>query len=657
MDERPGRSSTIAAPLARAALAAALLALAVAAVDAPYQRSPLPLLAAAALVLAAALARPSAATVAAAFAAALLPVAGNLLAGPWVAPAELLLLLLAAAALLRHAETPASPLQRALAVSAAAMAAGGVAATLAALAPAELVPAVRELARAFFSPGEGHAALPLRAALVHAAGLLGFLLFRRTGRERGRTLLLALVGGLALVGAYAIVEASAGLKLWGAALYEVYSHGLRVPSTLPDYNATGAAMALALFPALVLAREARGARRLALAGCAALLLAGLLLSGSRGAWLATLAAAGAALAGALRARPGEPRRERRRVALGAALALGVALGALAAWPGEVGALLRRRAATLVDPGASLDAVKAGRVGFWRAGVRMAVAHPLAGVGPGRVPARFAEFRDPGFPVAAENVHNYFLQAVAENGVPGGLLVLWPFVPLALLAGRLLLAGDAFSSPSAALAPGLLAFALTGFASHPWLLPEMQFLFWGAAALLPAPTEEEGPPAARGTRHLLPWALLAAWAAARLLSAPGSERGRFGWGEWGASGSSRYFWVGPHALVPVDLPGGGAVRVRIRGMLPDVEEQPYHASIRLDGGPARTVSFEDQAWQDVVVERGPLRQGGDAGGGERGLLRIDSRRAFCPARDGEADRRVLSMQLARPPVTPAGATPP
>ena len=36
---------------------------------------------------------------------------------------------------------------------------------------------------------------------------------------------------------------------------------------------------------------------------------------------------------------------------------------------------------------------------------------------------------------------------AENGIPGGVLVLWPFVPLVLLGGRLLSTGAAFSSLS------------------------------------------------------------------------------------------------------------------------------------------------------------------------------------------------------------------
>ena len=95
------------------------------------------------------------------------------------------------------------------------------------------------------------------------------------------------------VGLYSVIEASTGLKLWPAAHYEAHSLGLRVPSTLPDYNATGAAWRSGLFPALALARQARGKRRLALSLASVLLLAGLLLSGSRTAWLAALLAAGA----------------------------------------------------------------------------------------------------------------------------------------------------------------------------------------------------------------------------------------------------------------------------------------------------------------------------------------------------------------------------
>ena len=662
MGERLRRFFASAVHPACRALGAALGALAFVAIGAPWQRTGVPLLLASAVFLVAALARPALATLFAAVVVALLPIAGNLLAGPWVGPAELLLLLLAAASLLRREATPASPLKRALVVSSAAIATGAVAATLAALAPAEIPAAVQELSRSLFSPGAEHAAFPLRVALVHATGLLGFLLFRRVSAERGAgTLVGAVVGGLALVGAYAVLEASTGLKLWGADFYEALSHGLRVPATLPDYNATGSVMALGLFPALVLARKARGASRLALGGVVGLLLAGLLLSGSRGAWLATVAAACAALAGVLWSRREAWKSEGRRLVLGACLVLGISIVAIAAWPGDVGQLLRRRAATLIDPGESLHAVQAGRVGFWRAGARMVVAHPFAGVGPGRAPARFEEFRDPGFPIRVENLHNYFLQAIAESGIPGGLLVLWPFIPLALLAGRLLSTGAAFSSPESALAPGLFAFSLTGVASHPWLLPELQFLFWGAAALLPVPQTPSG--SGRSSvpvvRRFLPWSVLLLWGGSCLLIAPGAERGRFGYAEWGArGGDERYFWTGPRALVPVATPEGDSVRVRLRGMLAGLGLQPVLVAVRLDGGPVLKVSLSDRTWHDVVVERGTFRPSeAVASTGPRGLLALEASRSFCPASEKGRDRRILALQLARPPVEPVKRSPP
>lgn len=653
MDGRRGRLLPLAAFAARASLALALLALAFAALRVPWQPDPVLLLAFAAAVLGASLARPCGAALLVVVALPLLPIFGNLLAGPWVAPAELVLLLLAAAVLLRGGLPDASaPLPRALALSTAAMAAGALAATLAAVAPAELPAAVREVASSFFSAGSDHAAAPLRAALVHACGLLGFLLFRRVAAGKGEGApLAALVAGLALVGAFAVVEAATGLKLWSPAHYEALSAGLRVPSTLPDYNATGAAMALGLFPALALALEARGARRLAWGLAAGLLLAGLLLSGSRTAWLAALLAGGATLLGALLARRKEARGGGRRLLLGASLAAALAVAAVAAWPGDVGALLRRRAATLLEPEATLKAIRAGRLGFWTAGARMVAEHPVAGVGPARVPARFDEFREPSFPVRAENLHNYFLQAVAENGVPGGLLVLLPFVPLALLLGRSLASGAAFASPAGALAPGLLAFAATGVASHPWLLPELQLLFWGAAALLPGATA--GPASGARARRAGVFALaaLASWGSWVLLSRPGEERGLRGAGEWSAEGAEKpYFWIGPRALVPVEVPEGERVRVRLRGMQEGLGRRPLVVALRLDGGPVRKVSVSARAWQDVVVERGPLRPGNGPARG--GLLAVEASRGFVPAGDGRGDRRVLALQLARPPLRPA-----
>ncbi len=75
------------------------------------------------------------------------------------------------------------------------------------------------------------------------------------------------------------------------------------------------------------------------------------------------------------------------------------------FPGRTGSILRGRVASLGDPAAVRLALTAGRVGFWQAGLAMLEAHPLAGVGPGRVPARFSEYRPADLPIEAENVHD------------------------------------------------------------------------------------------------------------------------------------------------------------------------------------------------------------------------------------------------------------
>jgi hypothetical protein len=65
-----------------------------------------------------------------------------------------------------------------------------------------------------------------------------------------------------------------------------------------------------------------------------------------------------------------------------------------------------------------------------------------------------------------------------------------------------------------------------------------------------------------------------------------------------------------------------------------------------------VSLADRSWHDVVVERGPFRPGKAVDSdGSRGLLGLEASRSFCPGREKGGDRRVLALQLARPPLAP------
>ena len=138
-------------------------------------------------------------------------------------------------------------------------------------------------------------------------------------------------------------------------------------------------MALGLFPALVLVRKARGTSRLASAGAVVLLLAGLILSGSRGGLARYARGGGRGPGRGARSRRGSGGRKAGVSSWVRGLALGVSVVAVAAWRRETwGSFSAGRAATLVDPGEALLAVRAGRVGFWKAGARMVAAAPAHG---------------------------------------------------------------------------------------------------------------------------------------------------------------------------------------------------------------------------------------------------------------------------------------
>ncbi len=139
-------------------------------------------------------------------------------------------------------------------------------------------------------------------------------------------------------------------------------------------------------------------------------------------------------------------------------------------------------------------------------------------------------------------------------VGGGLLLL----PFAMLVPRLVRDGRRAAesdAPAAGLAFGLGAFLFCGLTSHPWLLPEMQLLFWGHAALLPTPPADADP--RPGSLPLLAAAaLLVVWGVPRLLLSPGREAGRYGYGSWRpGEGPNAVRWLGPAALVNAVRPDG------------------------------------------------------------------------------------------------------
>lgn len=105
------------------------------------------------------------------------------------------------------------------------------------------------------------------------------------------------------------------------------------------------------------------------------------------------------------------------------LALGLAAGLLALL---MPAKIQNRLKSISDP---RDTSNYARLAFWKAGIKMVEAHPLAGVGPQRILKVFYDYdlnpedrnRLSFFPV---HLHNNMLQLAAERGIPCALAWLW-----------------------------------------------------------------------------------------------------------------------------------------------------------------------------------------------------------------------------------------
>jgi hypothetical protein len=255
----------------------------------------------------------------------------------------------------------------------------------------------------------------------------------------------------------------------------------RNPHPLGHSNYT-AGLALLLLPWPVrLARQARGPGRLGWGLVAALNLAVLFTSGSRGGLLglAVLAAAGLWLS-----RPGW----KRLVGLGF-FVLGI-VALLAFLNPRIREISRPR-----DPGMPPDLSSVQRSAMLHAGWRMGLDRPWLGWGPDATPLAYPRYRpdlDGGVEDALQ-LHNAPVQIWAETGAIGILG--------ALLLGLLAAAGAARNPTAAAALAGYAAFALTD-----WQLdvPVFAFSVSAALALLAGPAPE---PASRPARRAMAAAVL------------------------------------------------------------------------------------------------------------------------------------------------------
>ena len=173
-------------------------------------------------------------------------------------------------------------------------------------------------------------------------------------------------------------------------------------------------------------------------GCGALMLAALIMSWSRGAWLGFAAAVGAMIV-AVAARSG--RGAVLAITLLVILVYVLLAGGVAVLPPSIvarfadlgpqlglGGFAEVRGAEITD--ANFAVLE--RMAHWQSALAMWTDHPWLGVGIGNYEPAYARYALPLWPHALGHAHNYYLNVAAESGLLGLLayLLLWS---LALLA--------------------------------------------------------------------------------------------------------------------------------------------------------------------------------------------------------------------------------
>jgi len=352
------------------------------------------------------------------------------------------------------------------------------------------------------------ASIAVRESLFAYAALAGgavfYFLLRRAGELVRRRARAAALWGTAVAAGAALLQFGGWLPAESRAYWKLTG---RLGGGAVDPNSLGLLCALLLLVAAAGALVP-GKGRLLSGAFAALLLAGLILSGSRSGIL--LAGGAAVLLLFARAFAVSPRR--RNLALAALLLVLAAAGlVLLRGNGTLGLRLRQT----FDPDLPLEYRVSARPLLWRAAGRLFLRHPVEGAGVGafawtlpdllREEARALPARD--------NPGSGYVQALAETGLLGGLVTFAAVLALALQAWRRARSsdGDLVSAAAAVAVLGFLAALAAG--SH-WLAPDVSLLFFLlAASSAPAAPTPEG----RASRRLRLWAV-ALYGAAVVVSA-------------------------------------------------------------------------------------------------------------------------------------------
>lgn len=276
--------------------------------------------------------------------------------------------------------------------------------------PADL-PIMLYLALAFLTLGFApnlRVSLITFGSLVSSVVLFYLVLALLDTPEEARRLLLWFFIVAAFLGGLAIVERVTGVSIAGN-VTKTYITGIRVRGSFKDPNMLGMMMMMALAAGIPLAMgEDKQTRRLLALG-APLVAGALLLSFSRGAWIAAVVA----ISVVVLAYPGEKRRK-RIVPLILCLVLAAGIG-LSLLPPE---FISKRIVQV-----STDNSFMARVYMAQAGFDILKSNPV-GVGLAGFPYKYPAFRVGDVRPSLVQSHMAYLTILVEMGIPGLALFLW-----------------------------------------------------------------------------------------------------------------------------------------------------------------------------------------------------------------------------------------
>jgi O-antigen ligase len=183
----------------------------------------------------------------------------------------------------------------------------------------------------------------------------------------------------------------------------------------PDHFCAFLELVLPLALAFLLAARIGAVARVLLAYAALTIVVGIIVTFSRGGWLATGVGIFTVLTFLLC-----HRNHRLRAALVLLLLIGGGGGIAAHELSGNLTFVRRIANSDENAPAVIDA--SDRLRMWRAALQMWSDHPAFGVGPGHFDPRFRQYRPEGFQLRPQHAHNDYLELLADWGTTGAVII-------------------------------------------------------------------------------------------------------------------------------------------------------------------------------------------------------------------------------------------